>query len=392
MAPEKTRVLILGCGFAGSTVAARLADKAKKKAEIQVIERKLSFQLPASFQWVMMGWKKPSEVERSLRPISRKGVEIINDTVEKIDVKRRTVNTSTDDYPYDHLVVALGAEYATNLVPGLEEYSHYTYDLGHAVKFRDAVKSFQGGKMLIGISRLPFKCPPAPYEVALLLQQHFQSTGRKTTVEIFTPEALPLPAAGPVIGRQMIKMLESRKIAYHPKSIVKRLERDRAVFEDGQEMNFDLSYTVPPHVCPKPLVDAGLTDSSGWVPVNPQTLTTKYENVYALGDSASVQTAHGHVPFLPKAGIFARGQAMVLADNLANSINEASASDTTVWDGTGYCYLATGMEEAAFLQGSFLSNPPKLEFHMPSQKWYVDRLAFEKEMLHGKFSGPSIKA
>ena len=203
-------------------------------------------------------------------------------------------------------------------------------------------------------------------------------------MEIFTPELRPLPAAGPVIGRQLAKLLETRNIGYHPNSVLKRVDGNRVVFEGSGEMSYDLLYAVPPHVCPKPIVEAGLTDSSGWVPVNPQTLTTKYEHVYALGDIASVQTAHGHVPFLPKAGIFARGQAIVLAENLAASINGSNA-DRRVWDGVGYCYLATGMEQAAYLQGSFLSNPPKLEFHTPSQKWYMDRLGFEKEMLHGKF-------
>ena len=180
----------------------------------------------------------------------------------------------------------------------------------------------------------------------------------------------------------MLKLLENRGLSYKPKTVLKRIERNRVIF-DNDEAQYDLLYAVPPHVCPKPIVEAGLTDSSGWVPINPQTLTTKYENVYGLGDVTSVETAHGHVPFLPKAGVFALGQAEVLADNLAAKIT--GENRTTSWNGNGHCFLATGGEEAAFLQGSFLSNPPRLEFHTPSEKWYQDRLTFEKEILHGRF-------
>jgi len=382
MPSEKAKVLILGCGLAGSTVAVRLARKVRKRASIRVIEPKQNFQLPASFQWVMMGWRRPSEVQRSLRPLARKGIDIVNDSVEKVSIQKKIVKTKTGEYSYDHLIIATGADYATSLIPGFEEYANHTYDLEHATKFRDHVQKFKDGRLIVAISRVPFKCPPAPYEVALLLEQHFRSTGRKSTVQIFTPEPQPLPAAGPVIGRQMLKLLENRGVSYNPKTVLKRVEKSRIVFDNG-EAEYDLLYVVPPHTCPKPIVEAGLTDSSGWVPINPQTLTTKYENVYGLGDVTSVETAHGHVPFLPKAGVFAIGQAEILADNLAAKIT--GENRTSTWNGNGHCFLATGGEEAAFLQGSFLSNPPRLEFHTPSQKWYQDRLTFEKEILHGRF-------
>ena len=382
MPSEKAKVLILGCGLAGSTVAVRLAGKVRKRASIRVIEPKQNFQLPASFQWVMMGWRRPSEVQRSLRPLARKGIDIVNDSVEKVSIQKKIVKTKTGEYSYDHLIIATGADYATSLIPGFEEYADHTYDLEHATKFRDHVQKFKGGRLIVAISRVPFKCPPAPYEVALLLEQHFRSTGRKSTVQIFTPEPQPLPAAGPVIGRQMLKLLENRGVSYNPKTVLKRVEKSRIVFDNG-EAEYDLLYVVPPHTCPKPIVEAGLTDSSGWVPINPQTLTTKYENVYGLGDVTSVETAHGHVPFLPKAGVFAIGQAEILADNLAAKIT--GENRTSTWNGNGHCFLATGGEEAAFLQGSFLSNPPRLEFHTPSEKWYQDRLTFEKEILHGRF-------
>src|SRR5438445_4930112 len=143
------------------------------------------------------------------------------------------MKTQTDVYTYYNSIIATGADYATSLIPGFEEYADHTYDLEHATKFRDHVQKFKGGRLIVAISRVPFKCPPAPYEVALLLEQHFRSTGRKSTVQIFTPEPQPLPAAGPVIGRQMLKLLENRGVSYNPKTVLKRVANSRIVFDNG---------------------------------------------------------------------------------------------------------------------------------------------------------------
>lgn len=368
-------VVILGCGVGGLVVASNLAKQAKKAASVTVIERKAQFHFPPSFPWLMMGWRQPRQVQRDLKPLSKK-VKIINESVSGIDVSKKRVRTESSELSYDHLVVALGAEYAPEQVPGFEEYAHHIYDLEHAVKFREAVENFPGGTLAVGVSRTPFKCPAAPYEASLLLENHFRQTGKKVNIEFFTPEPNPFPAAGPIIGKQAEKLLASRGIHYHPKKKLAAVEKERVVFDDKEEVNYDLLFAVPPHRPPKPVVDAGLTDSSGWVPVNPQTLATKVENVYALGDVASIETPHGHVPFLPKAGVFAHGQGEVLANNLAVSIT--GKGERKAWDGLGSCFLEVSKSESAFLKGNFLSNPPRLEFHPPRRKWHFEKVVLEK--------------
>jgi sulfide:quinone oxidoreductase len=178
-------------------------------------------------------------------------------------------------------------------------------------------------------------------------------------------------------------MLVSRGISYHPKKKLVEVKPNRVRFEDGEEMEFDLLMAVPPHRAPKPVVDGGLTDQSGWVPVNPQMLATKYNDVYAIGDVTAVETPHGHMPFLPKAGIFAQGQAEVVANNLAFSITGKGAKKA--WDGSGYCYLGVSKAESAFLKGSFLSNPPRLEFHPPRRKFQMEKVAWEKRWMKERF-------
>ncbi len=371
--------MILGCGVGGLVVASRLAKLARKSAAVTVVERKTHFQLPASFPWVVMGWRQTRQVQRTLAPLSRMGIKVINDTVTGIDPLKKRVKTDSSELAYDHLIIAMGAEYSPEQIRGFDEHAHHMYDLEHAVKFRDSVQNFPGGKLAVGISRVPFKCPAAPYEAALLLDDYFRRERKSASITFFTPEAQPVPAAGPVIGKQVERLLASRQIQYQPKKKLSKVSKDRAVFEDGTEITFDLLMAVPPHRCPKPVFDAGLTDSSGWVPVNPYTMTTKVEDVYALGDVASIETPHGHVPFLPKAGVFARGQAEVLANNLAVAIT--GKGERKAWDGTGECFLEVSRSESAYLKGTFLSNPPRLEFHPPRRKWHYDKVAFERDWI-----------
>jgi len=151
------------------------------------------------------------------------------------------------------------------------------------------------------------------------------------------------------------------------------------MFDDGGEIAFDLLFAVPPHKCPGPVVESGLSDASGWVPVNSHTLATKFEDVYAIGDVAAVETPHGHMPFLPKAGVFALGQAEVVANNIAVAIT--GKGERKAWDGTGECFLQVSKGESAFLRGSFLSRPPRLEFHPPRRKWQLERIKWEKFMM-----------
>ncbi len=347
------------------------------------MERKAQFQFPPSFPWLMMGRREPKQVQRDLTPLAKKGIKIINDTVTSIDVPKKRVKTGASEITYDHLVVALGAEYAPEEVPGFDQYAHHPYDLEHTVKLRDAVETFPGGRFAVGVSRTPFKCPTAPYEAALLLEDHYRKSGKKVSMEFFTPEPYPTPAAGPVIGKQVERLLAKRGIVYHPKKKLAKVEPSKVVFDDKDEIPYDLLLAIPPHRCPKPVVDAGLTDSSGWVPVNPYMLATKFEGVYALGDVAAVETPHGHGPFLPKAGVFAHGQAEVLANNLAVSIT--GRGERKRWDGSGACFLEVSRGESAFLKGNFLSNPPRLEFHPPRRKWHLEKVVFEKYWMHKFF-------
>jgi sulfide:quinone oxidoreductase len=373
------QVLVLGGGVGGLVVSNSVKRKVAGKAEVTLIERKKTFQFPPSYPWLMLGMRKPEQTEKSLSPLNRKGIKVVNDEVLSIDVPGKTVKTRNDWFSFDYLVISLGAEYAVNAIPGYIEHAHHIYDLDSAIRFRDALEDFSGGNIAMGVSRTPFKCPAAPYEAVLLVEHLFRSKGLRDKVKLtfFTPEGLPLPSAGPEIGTRVAEMLRSRGIDAKFKVKLTEAKANEAFFEDGSTIPFDLLFAVPPHKCPQPVIDAGLTDQTGWVPVEPATMRTTHERVYAVGDVTSIPTPSGYVSFLPKAGVFAHRQAEIVSRNIAAEITGEGVAKT--YDGSGECFLMTGGNVAGFVKGTWYSTPhPDIKFSSPSRARYAERVLFEK--------------
>ena len=271
------QVLILGGGVGGLVASNSVKKGLGGKGEVTLIERKMTFQFPPSYPWLMLGMRKPEQTEKSLSPLGRKGIKVVNDEVLSIDVSGKAVKSRNGEYPFDYLVIALGADYAPDSIPGFRENAHHIYSLESAIRFRDAIEKFPGGTIAMGVSRTPFKCPAAPYEAALLVEHHFREKGlgAKVKVRFFTPEGLPLPSAGPEIGNGVAELMKTRGIDAKFKVKLTEVRPNEALFEVGSTIPFDLLFAVPPHKCPQPVVDAGLTDQSGWVPVDPLTMKTQ---------------------------------------------------------------------------------------------------------------------
>ena len=379
-------VLVLGGGVGGLVASGSLKKKLGKRAKIRLIERKKDFQFPPSYPWLMLGMRKEEQVQRSLSSLKRKGIDVVNDEVLSIDPQGKTVKTKGDSFSFDYLIIALGAEYAPESILGFKEHAHHIYDLESALRSKKAIETFSGGNIAVGVSRTPFKCPAAPYETALLLDYHFKKKGigGSTKIRFFTPEGLPLPSAGPDIGNGTLDFMKSRGIEAKFKVKLSEVRPGEAVFDDGSTIPFDLLFAVPPHMCPKPVADAGLTDQTGWVPVDPATMQTKYSDVYAVGDVTSVPTPSGFVPYLPKAGVFAHKQAEAVAQNIAVEVKGKGTKKE--FDGSGACFLMTGGAEAAFVKGTWYSQPrPDIKFHPPSHALYMQRVLFEKYWMHHWF-------
>jgi len=376
------KVLILGGGVGGHVAANLLSKRLGKKHDVVLIDKEAQYEFSPSFLWATMGWREPGQITRSLSLLRRKGVEYVKGEVLKIDPAERTVKTSAGEFACDYLIVALGAELAPETMPGLSVTAHHFYELEAAMKLKDSLKVFSGGTIAIGVSSTPFKCPAAPYEAALLLDYNLRKRGirEKVDFQFFTPEPLPMPVAGPAIGDMIKQMLEAREIDYHPnfKPVSVDPRKREISFERGEKIEFDLLVVVPPHRVPNVVKEAGLTKGTPWIPVDKWTLRTRYDDLHAIGDVTLAKLFDGMA--LPKAGVFAHGQAEVVAHNIAVGIE---GGEERKFDGKGYCFVETGFGKAGFASGEFYAEPRVVNIKSPrvSRIWHLGKILFEKYWL-----------
>jgi sulfide:quinone oxidoreductase len=378
-------VVILGGGVGGLIAANELRRLLPTEHRIVLVEKNAQHAFAPSFLWLMTGDRKPGQITCDVRRLVRPGVEVILAEAQAIDTANRQVQTSVQALNYDYLIVALGAELAPDAIPGLAESAHTFYSLEGAAKLRDALQTFNGGTVAVVISALPYKCPGAPHEGAMLIADSFRRRGLRDKVEmhLFTPEPQPMPVAGPALGDAVKQMLARQNVAFHPQhKLIGVNAAARELNFDGKEpFKFDLLVAIPPHRGPRVVREAGLTNEAGWVTVDRPTLKTKHENVYALGDVTMIPIPGRWKPdvplMLPKAGVFAHGQAEIVSRRVAAEIRGAGAqSDFT---GVGYCMLEAGESLAGFAYGNFFAEPsPQVELRQLGQLWHIGKVVFEK--------------
>ncbi|MFQ5866924.1 MAG: NAD(P)/FAD-dependent oxidoreductase [bacterium] len=371
-------ILILGGGVGGLVTANKLRHMLSKKHRIVLLDRNTKHTFPSNL-WVMVGWREPLQIQKELSLLNKKGIEYIHAEVSNINLSTKVIKTNSGDFTYDYLVIALGAELAPEMMTGFSETAYNLYDLDGAIRLRHVLSKFSGGTIIIAVSALPFKCPAAPYEAGLLLDYLFRKKGIREKIElkIFTPEAAPMGVAGPVLSNMVRQMVEGHGIIYNPNFKLSSINsKDSELnFENGQKVKFDLLIGVPPHRSPAVVKEAGLTNESGWIPVDKGTLKTGYDDVYALGDVATIKLPVGKM--LPKAGVFAHYQAEVVAHNIANEIKRERAEKE--FNGKGYCFLEIGEGKAGFASGNFYTSPaPEVKMRKPSRFWHWGKVIFEK--------------
>lgn len=376
--PGKT-ILILGGGIGGQVAANRLRRLLGREYRIVLVDRERTFTFSPSLLWMIVGAREPAQFSRDLSRLARKGIEVVEAEVTAIDPAARRVSTSAGEFAGDYLVIALGSELAHERVPGWKPSATNFYCLKGAELTRSALTSFQGGRLCLVVTATPYKCPAAPYEAAMLIADYFTRRGirEKVDLHVYTPEPLPMPVAGPVLGNAVRQMMEQRGIGFHPNHKLERVDGDARVliFTGGEQAQFDLLLGIPPHQAPSVVRDAGLLGDTGWIPVDARTLKTRYEGVYAIGDVTTIMLPVGKP--LPKAGVFAHYEAETVARNIAAEIQGRSPEHT--FDGHGYCFLEMGAGRAGFASGDFYAAPePLVKLRRPGYHWHWGKILFER--------------
>ena len=372
-------VLILGGGFGGLSAANELRNSLpSSELKITVIDKKDWFMVGFAKLWIINGTRTFENSIGSLKELEKKEIDFVKDEIISINLENKNVETASQKFSFDFLIISMGAVLAPQKIPGLEENGFNLYDHDQLSEIHDKLQSMKSGKIAISIMGMPYKCPPAPFEASLLIDSMLRKRGVRDSIQIdfYSPAPITLPAAGPEVSKQILELVNSEKITFHNSSKIKSVESKKLIFENN-EADFDLLLAVPPHIAPKVIYDSGLAKDSGFIPID-RDCKTPFENVFAVGDVTSLTVAENMA--VPKAGIFAEGEGITVAKNIISKIQSKESS--ALFDGKGGCFIESGRDTASLIEvDMFTNDKPSTNLTESTSDNLSKKIEFEKERL-----------
>jgi len=381
---DRRTVLVLGGGVGGLVAAGILRRELDPEDRVILVERSGLHTFSPSLLWLMIGSRTKAQVTRDLGPsLARRGIELRRGEVTEIDPQRRRVVVAGEELAGEAMVVALGAALVPERIPGLPEAGGNFYTVEGALQVHGEVSRLQAGHLAVVVSDVPFKCPAAPYEAAMLLE-HMLRRRRvrdRVAVTVYAAEPAPMAVAGPAVSHGVVEAVRQRGIDYRPGLKLSRVDASarRLHFEGGEVAEFDVLAAIPPHAAPEVVAASRLAGPGGWIPADPATCETRFENVFAIGDVTTVPLKLGKP--LPKAGVFAHGQAEAVAHTVAARLRGRGREQR--FEGRGECFVEMGGGVAGFARGNFYAEPlPQVQMFRAGRHWHAAKVAFERNWWH----------
>ncbi|MCE5312023.1 MAG: NAD(P)/FAD-dependent oxidoreductase [Nitrospiraceae bacterium] len=350
-----TRIVIVGGGSAGTITANLLARNLYKevtsgKVVINMITDNPDHTYQPGYLYVVFDKVRPDEIVRKQKDLLDPHINLFVDPAVKIDRDNRVVVTKSGrQFDYDYLVIATGSRIVPEDIPGLKEGSYWFYDMQSALRLREALMNFNGGKILLSMG-IPHKCPVAPLELTFMMYDYFKERNMLDKVQLhYTYPINRLHVLEPV-SDWTIGEFERKGIKYDTFFNMEEIDPAKNVIRsmEGDELGYDMLITIPPHKGAQVIEDSGL-GKNGWVSTDRRKLiNTGYDNVYVIGDTTDIP--------ISKAGSTAHFQSDVVAERLTSIISQG---DTVIeYDGKVVCFVETGFDEATYIWFNY-NTPPK---------------------------------
>ena len=371
------QILILGGGFGGLAAANELRSNIPD-TKITIIDKKNYFMMDLVKLWIIKGTRKFETSKKPLQSVIKKGIDFVNEQVISIDTQQKRVKTTSKDLSYNYLIVAAGVELAPEKIPGLATNGMILYDIEDVPKIRQRILQMKSGKLAFAITGMPYKCPPAPFEAALIISSMLKDLGARDSISIdfYSMAPITLPAAGPEVSKQLLDILEADKIKFHGNKKTVEVELGLIKFEDGSTEKFDLLIGVPPHKAPKVVYDAKFAQEGQFISVK-RDCKTQFDQVYAIGDVTTMMVTDKIA--VPKAGIFAEGQGIAVARNIISQIKKERTD--SIFDGKGGCFVEMGTIAGYVYVDMFAQPSPITRLDKPAEEHMKEKETFEKERL-----------
>ncbi len=376
------RIVVVGGGVGGTLAANLLARELGRQIDrgevsLTVIDLEGEHVYQPGFMYIAMGNQKPSGLVRPERSLLDKRVRLEVGEVTRIDTDGQLVELSGGErLAYDHLILASGSRIVPELIPGLAEEAHHFYGVEPAQRLREALDAFTGGRIVIGIAGMPYKCPPAPLEVSFLIESELRERGLREKSEIHFCSPIGRAFTIESVSEMATPILAEKGIELHTFFNVEAIDRDakKVISLEGEELPYDLLILVPPHRGAQFLIDSQLAPApGGWLPTDKHTLEVGGRaNIHALGDATDLP--------LSKAGSTAHFEAPIVAERVAAAVTgrEPHAKKGS-YTGKVMCFFEVGDGKGTLLQFDY-DHPPKPP--TPNRLWHMGKIVFNKTYWH----------
>jgi sulfide:quinone oxidoreductase len=387
------QVLILGGGFGGLTSANLIRKNlSQEECQITVIDKNQYFMMGLVNLWILSGSRRLNDSQVALNKLEAKGIKFLNDEITSIDLNENSITTKANHnrLKYDYLIIALGAELAPERIMGFKDHGESCfniYDSKQVPCLREKLFSVKSGRIAVCITDVPYKCPPAPFEVSLLINDILVKNKTRDFIDLnmYVPTPIALPAAGAKVSQDVLKLLNNNHIKSYPMhKLTKVLDEKTIEFENGNKTGYDLLILVPPHQVPRVIKNSELLGDKDqrWIHVDRFTLRTKYKNIFAIGDVTEIRVDNATT--VPKAGIFAEGEAKAVSQQIIYEIKNSNGDkESTKFDGKGFCFMEVGNKKAGYIDVDLYNKAgPTTRLEPPSYEFYQKKLDFERNRLN----------
>ncbi len=389
-------VVVLGGGVGGTLAANLIARKLRRRieaglAEVTVVDVTGQHAYQPGYMYIAMGHEQARKLVRPERSLLDGNVNLLVDEILGIDTANQEVRLASGTVlHYEHLVIATGSRIVPEELPGFVGEAHHFYTPEASARMRSALDAFEGGRIVIGIGGIPYKCPPAPLEVAFLIEAELRDRGLRDRTEMTFLSPINRAFTIESVSDMATPILEDKGIRLEVLAGIAEVDPARKVVitDANEEHPYDLLICVPPHKGAKVLTDSGLAPRSGWLPTDRSTLQVKadpnpapgiadadvprYPNVYALGDATDLP--------LSKAGSTAHFEAPIVAERIAASVLGREPSGRHArYDGRVMCFFEVGDGKGTLLRFDY-DHPPRPP--KPNRIWHLGKIAFNKTYWH----------
>jgi sulfide:quinone oxidoreductase len=351
------RLLVLGGGTAGTMVANRLRHRLDRgEWAITIVDQDDVHHYQPGYLFIPFGVYNPEEVVRPRSKYLTSGVGLVIGRIDQVFPDENLVRLEGGkELEYDYLVIATGTGPRPEETPGMlgDEWRKSIFDfysLEGATALGERLRDWEGGRLVVHITEMPIKCPVAPLEFAFLADSFFKDRGMRDKVEITYVTPLDGAFTKPVAAQHLGGMLDERGIALEPDFYIERVDSERRaiVSYDEREIPFDLLVTVPLNMGADFIGRSGMGNELNYVPVDDETcLSTKWDNVFAIGDAADLPTS--------KAGSVAHFAVEIFTENFLQHVRGEAM--THRFDGHANCFVEAGGGKAMLIDFNYETQP-----------------------------------